>query len=131
MKDFTEIIMATDGSVIALKGLLNFVLTTTDGTILLFCYGTLAVHDPLSFRFEACVFLATICIIFLIAEYYNESIKDFIAITGKIHLYTDNRSMIKKFTTMSKSPTAHLKCTMDSKWDILQALHQLMNQIKE
>ena len=32
---------------------------------------------------------------------------------------------------MIKYPTAHLRCAMDSEWDILQVLHQLMKQMKE
>ena len=39
--------------------------------------------------------------------------------------------MIKKLTSMNKYSTAHLKCAMDSDWDILQVLHRLMNQMKE
>ena len=37
--------------------------------------------------------------------------------------------MIKKLTATNKYPTAHQRCTMDPKWDILQALHRLMNQM--
>ena len=69
--------------------------------------------------------------IFLIAEYYNESIEGFIAITSKIHLYIDSISMIKKLTLINNYLTANLRCTMDSKWGIIWAFHQLMNQIKK
>ena len=32
---------------------------------------------------------------------------------------------------MNEYPTTHLKYTMDSEWDILQALHWLMNQMND
>ena len=37
--------------------------------------------------------------------------------------------MIKKLTAMNKYPTAHLKCTMDSEWGILQILHRMLNRM--
>ena len=123
--------MATDGWAIKHKGSFGFILTNTDGTTLLSCYGQPAGHDPLPFWSEACVFLAAIRIIFLIVEYYNESINNFVAITSKIHLYIDSLSMIKKLNSMNKYPTAHLRCAMDLEWDILQVLHRLMKQMKE
>ena len=39
--------------------------------------------------------------------------------------------MVKRVTAMSKYPTAHLKCTMDPEWDILQAIHRVMSKMKE
>ena len=68
----------------------------------------------------------------LIVEHYNESIKESITITSKIHLFTDSKNMIKKLTTMNQYLTVYLKCTMDSsEWDILKMLHRLINQMKE
>ena len=119
--------MAIDGGLIKHKGSLGFILTTKAGTKLLSYYGQPAGHDPLSLRSEACAFLAAIRIIYLIAEHYEDNITDSIAITSKIHLYTDSLSMIKKLTAMNKYPTAHLRCTMDSEWDILQVFYRLMN----
>ena len=129
MKTTSKIIMATDGGAVKHKGSIGFILTTKTGTELLSCYGQPAGHDPLSFRFEAFAFLATIRIISLIVAHYEDNIHNYIAITSKIHLYTDSLSMIKKLTAMNKYPTAHLKCTMDSEWDILQVLHRLMNRM--
>ena len=123
--------MATDCGAIKHKGSLSFILTTNDDIVLLSCYGQPAGHDPLLFRSEACAFLAAICIIYLIAEHYEDCVTETIAITSKIHLYTDILSMIKKLNTMNTYLTAHLQCTMDSEWDILQVLHCLMNQMNE
>ena len=39
MKEITKVIMATDGGTIQYKGLIEFVLTTADSTVLLSCYG--------------------------------------------------------------------------------------------
>ena len=105
--------MATGGGSIAFKGLLGIVLTNTEGNVLLTCYGQPVEYDLLSFQSEACVFFVTIPIFFLIAERYNKSIKEHIAITSKILLFTDSRSTIKKIITMKKYPTTHLKRTMD------------------
>ena len=121
--------MPTDRGAIKHKGSIGFILTTKNGTKLLSCYGQPAGHDPLSFRSEACAFLAAIRIISFIAAHYDDDITAYIAITSKIHLYTDSLSMIKKLNAMNKYPTAHLKCTMDSEWDILQVLHRLMNRM--
>ena len=64
MKASSKIIMATDGGAIKHKGSLGFILTNTDGTILLSCYGRPAGYNPMSFRSEACAFLAAIRIIY-------------------------------------------------------------------
>lgn len=39
--------------------------------------------------------------------------------------------MIKKLNSMNAYPTTHLKYVMYLEWDILQAVHRLMNQVKE
>ena len=101
--------MAIEGGAIASKGLLRFVVTTTNNTVFLSCYSQPAGHELLSFRSEACIFLAAIRIIFLIAEHYNESMNDSIVITSKICLYTDSLNMFKNFNLMNKYPIAHLK----------------------
>ena len=75
--------------------------------------------------------LAVLQVIFLIAEYCKESPDELIAITKQLSLFTDSESMLKKLTTMNKYPTAHLKCTMDSEWDILQVIHNLLAKMKE
>ena len=67
----------------------------------------------------------------MIAEYYKESPDESIAITKQLCLFTDSESMLKKLTAMNKYPTAHLKCTMDSEWDLLQVIHNLMAKVKE
>ena len=46
-------------------------------------------------------------------------------------LFTDSLSMVKKLTAMNKYPTAHLKCSMDPEWDLLQAIHSMMGKRKE
>ena len=71
MKATTKLIVATDGGAIQYKSWIGFVLITTDGTVLLSCYGQLAGHDPLSFHSKACAFLAATPLIFLIAEHYD------------------------------------------------------------
>ena len=90
--------MATDGRAIYYKG--GFVLTSAESTVLLSCYEQPAGHNPLSFRSEACAFLAATWLIFLIAEHYDELIVDAIDISCKIHLYTDSMSMVKKLNSM-------------------------------
>ena len=39
--------------------------------------------------------------------------------------------MVNKLDTMNKYPTAHLKCTMDPEWDLLQVIHRVMGKMKE
>ena len=52
--------------------------------------------------------------------------------TGKeIILFIDSQSMLNKLNAMNKYPTAHLKCTMDPEWDVLQAIHTAMGKMKE
>lgn len=114
MIESNKIAMSTDGEAIAFKGSLGFVLITTNGIIILSCYGQPGGHDTLSFRSEACAFLAVTRLIFLIAEHYNGLITDSIAITTKIYLYTYTFSVIKKLNSMNKYLTAHLKFTLDS-----------------
>ena len=111
--------------------LIDFELTTTDGIVLLSCYGQPAGHDPLSFQSIACAFLVPTWLIFLIVEHYIKLITDSIEISNKIHLYTDSLSMIKKHNFTNAYPAAHLKNVMELEWDILQALHRLMNQLNE
>ena len=49
----------------------------------------------------------------------------------EITLFTDSRSMVNKLNVMNKYPTAHLKCTMDLEWNVLQAIHAVMGKMKE
>ena len=46
-------------------------------------------------------------------------------------LFTDIMSMVNKLNAMNEYPTAHLKCTIDPEWDVLQAIHTVMNKMKE
>ena len=46
-------------------------------------------------------------------------------------LFTDSKSMVNKLDVMNKYPTAHLKCTMDPEWDVLQAIHTVIDKMKE
>ena len=80
---------------------------------------------------EESEFWAALRIIFLIAEYYKEILKESIAITKEIYPFILSLSMLKKLTAMNKYPTAHLKYTMNSEWDILQVIHRLMTAMKE
>ena len=129
--DTKEIIMATDGGAKAFKGSIGFVITNKQHKVLMSCYGRTAGHDPLSFRTEASAFLAALRVILLIAEYYKEEPTGELATNKEMTLFTDSLSMKKKLTAMNKYPTAHLKCTMDPEWDILQAIHSMMGKMKE
>ena len=100
MKAIKKTILATDGGAIQYKGSLGFVRSTSDGTILLLCFGKPAGLDPLSFQSKAFAFLAATWLIFLIAQHYDELITDAINISWKIHLYTDSLNMIKKLNSM-------------------------------
>ena len=131
MKATTMIMMATDGGAKTFKGSLGFVIIDSESKVLISCYGQSAEHDPLSFRSEASAFLAALRVIFLIAEYYKESPDESIAIIKQLCFFTDSGSMLKKLTAKNKYPTTHLKCTMDSKWDLLQVIHSLMAKMKE
>ena len=131
MKESKKMILATDGGggAIKYKGSIGFVLTTSDGTVLLSCFGQPAGLDLLSFRSEACVFLAATRLIIIIAQHYDKLITNAIDISCKMHLYTDSLSMIKKLKSMDAYPTNHLKYVMDSEWDILQALCIAMQKL--
>ena len=128
-KESKKIILTKDRGAIKYKGSIVFVNTTSNGTILLSCFGQPAGLDPLSFRSEACAFLAATRLIFLIAQHYDELITDAIDTSCKIHLYTNSLSMIKKLNSMDAYPTGHLKYVMDSEWNILQALRTLMKKL--
>ena len=39
--------------------------------------------------------------------------------------------MVNKLDAINKYPTAHLKCTMDPEWDLLQVIHRVMGKMKE
>ena len=39
--------------------------------------------------------------------------------------------MLKKLTAMNEYPTAHLLCTMDPEWYVIQVIHRLMATMKE
>ena len=85
----------------------------------------------MSFQTEASVFLAALCVLFMIAKYHKEGPTESIAINKKITLFTDSENMLKKLTAMNEYPTAHLRCTMDPKWDMIQVIHRLMATMKE
>ena len=119
------------GGAKAFKGSLGFIITNKQHKVLMSCYGRTAGHDPLSFQTEASAFLAALRVVLLIAEYYKEGPTGVLATNKEITLFTDSRSMVDKLTAMNKYPTAHLKCAMDPEWDILQAIHSVMSQMKE
>ena len=123
--------MAIDRGAKAFKGSTGFVITNKEHKVLISCYGRTAGHDPLSFRTEASAFLAAIWVVLLIAEYYNEEPTGLITTNKEITLFTDSYSMVNKLDSMNKYPTAHLKCTMDPEWDVLQAIHTVMGKMKE
>ena len=114
LKETKKILMATDGGAKAFKGSLGFVITDVKHKVLISCYGCTAGHDPLSFRTESSAFLAALCVVILIAEYYKGETTGVLATNKEITLFTDSLSMVKKLDTMNKHPTAHLKCAMDS-----------------
>ena len=88
-------------------------------------------HDPLSSRTKASAFLAALHILFMIAEYHKEGPTESIATNKRITLFNDSESMLKKLTAMNEYPTAHLQCTMDPEWDVIQVIHRLMATMKE
>ena len=93
MKESKKIILVTDGGAIKYKGSIGFVMTTSDGTVLLSCFGQPAGLDPLSFRSKACAFLAATRLIFLIAQNYDKLTTDMIAISCKKNTYTPTASV--------------------------------------
>ena len=46
-------------------------------------------------------------------------------------LFTDSKSMVNKLNAMNEYPTVHRKCTMDTEWDVLRAIHTVMDKMKE
>ena len=123
--------MVTDGGAKAFKGSLGFLITDSKNKVVISCYGRAAGHDPLSFRTKASVFLAALRVLFLIAEYYKEGPNESLATNKLITLFTNSLSMVNKLTAMNKYSTAHLRCAMDSEWDLLQMVHRLMDNMKE
>ena len=75
--------------------------------------------------------MAALRIVLLIAAYYKEEPTGLMATGKDMTLFTDSKSMVDKLNAMNKYPTAHLKCTMDPEWDVLQAIHTVMNEMKE
>ena len=67
----------------------------------------------------------------LLAEYYKENPTKLLATNKLITLFTDSLSMVNKLEVMNKYPTTHLRCVMDSEWDLLQVIHRLMVKMKE
>ena len=67
----------------------------------------------------------------IIAEYYNEEPTGHLTTNKEITLFTDSRSIMNKLDTINTYPTAHLKCIMDPKWDVLQAIRIVMCKMKE
>ena len=131
LKDTKTIILGTDGGAKAFKGSIGFVITDAKQRSLISCYGRTAGHDPLSFRTEASAFLAALRIVFLIAAYYKEEPTGLLTTGKDMTLFTDSMSMVNKLNTMNEYPTAHLKCTMDPEWDVLQAICTAMEKMKE
>ncbi|OEU18182.1 hypothetical protein FRACYDRAFT_236453 [Fragilariopsis cylindrus CCMP1102] len=122
--------IATDGGAIPLKGSLGFVVADEDGTILLSCYGQPSGNDPLSFRSEICALLAAAKCLQLITEYYDQQLQCDEPARGKIQVYTDSLSMIKKLEAYHEYPTAPLKTVLDSEWDVLSALSRTLKRFR-
>ncbi|OEU19894.1 hypothetical protein FRACYDRAFT_235957 [Fragilariopsis cylindrus CCMP1102] len=122
--------IATDGGAIPLKGSLGFVVADEDGTVLLSCYGQPSGNDPLSFRSEICALLAAAKCLQLITEYYDQQIQCDEPARGKIQVYTDSLSMIKKLEAYDEYPTAHLKTVLNSEWDVLSALSRTLKKFR-
>ena len=131
LKDTKMIIMGTDGGAKAFKGSIGFVITDTKHKVLLSCYGRTTGHDPLSFQTEASAFLVALQIILLIAAYYNKEPTGLLSTGKAMTLLIDSLSMVNKLNEMHKYPTAHLKCTMDPEWDVLQSIHTITGKMKE
>ena len=125
------ILMATDGGAKAFKGSLGFVITDAKHKVLISCYGRTAGHDPLSFRTESSAFLAALRVVLLIADYYKEELTGLLTTNKEITFFTDSLSMVNKLKTMSKYPTANLKCAMDPEWDLVRVIHRVMGKMKE
>ena len=123
--------MATDGGAQAFKGSIRFFITIAKHKVLTLFYVRTASHNPLSFRTEASAFLAIPRVVLLIKEYYKEKPTGLLATNKVINLFTDSRSMVNKLDSMNKHPTAHLKCTMDLEWDVLQEIHTVMDKKKD
>ena len=131
LKDTKTIILGTDGGAKAFKGSIGFVITDAKHKSLISCYGRTAGHDPLSFQTEASAFLPALRIVLLIAAYYKEEPTGLLTTKKDMTLFTDNKSMVNKLNAMNEYPTAHLKCKMDPEWDVLQAIHTVMDKMKE
>ena len=131
MKDTKTIILGIDRGAKAFKGSIGFVITNATHKSLIPCYGRTAGHNPLLFRTEASTFLAALRIVLLIAAYYQEEPNGLLTTGKDMTLFADSKSMINKLNAINEYPTAYLKCTMDPKWDVLQAIHTVMDKMKE
>ena len=120
---------ATDGGAVPLKGSMGFIIMDEEGTVLLTCFGQPSGKDTLLFWSEICAILAAIRLITLLTKYYNKKLQREDKITrGKIQVYTDSLSMVKKSKLYDKYPTAPLTTVLDSEWDnVLLALHLALN----
>ena len=67
----------------------------------------------------------------LIAAYYKEEPTRLLATGKDMTLFTDRKSMVNKVNAMNEYSTAHLKCTMDPEWDVLQVIHRVIDKLKE
>jgi len=129
-KSTKKVHIATDGGAIQFKGSLGFVFADEDGTILLTCFGQPSGNDPLSFRSEICAFLAAVRLVTLITQYYDNKLTSNDPVRGKVQVYTDSLSMIKKLKAYDKYPTAPLTTVLHSEWDVLSALHRALKWFK-
>ena len=75
--------------------------------------------------------MAALRIVLLIAAYYQEETAGLLTTGKDMTLFMDSMSMVNKLNAMNEYPTAHLKCTMDPEWDVLQAIHTVMDKMKE
>ena len=126
IKSVNKVNIATDGGAVKFKGSLGFVIADEDGEILLSCYGQPSGNDPLSFRSEICAFLAAVRLVTLMTKYYSNILQSDEPIRSKIQVYTDSLSMINKLEAYDEYPTAPLATVLDSKWDVLSALHRAL-----
>ncbi|OEU23095.1 hypothetical protein FRACYDRAFT_233261 [Fragilariopsis cylindrus CCMP1102] len=66
----------------------------------------------------------------LITEYYDNQIQCEEPARGKIQVYTDSLSMIKKLEAYDEYPTAQLKTVLNSEWDVLSALSRTLKKFR-
>jgi hypothetical protein len=118
--------IATYGGAIPSKGSIGFVFADEEGNILLTRYGQPSGNDPLTFRSEIRAFLAAVGLVTLLNQYYDGILHCTEPARSKIQVYTDSLSMIKKLKAYDEYSIAPLAAVLDSEWDVLSALHYVL-----